>query len=39
MFRKNQPIEVIEAAVIALDKTCEHERGEADCKRKVRELG
>jgi hypothetical protein len=37
MFRKNQPIEVIEAAVIALDKTCEHERGEADCKKKVAE--
>jgi hypothetical protein len=37
LLRKNQPIEVIEAAVIALDKTCEHVRGEADCRRKVRE--
>jgi hypothetical protein len=37
MFRSHQPFDVIVAAVIAKDKTCEHERGEADCKRKVRE--
>jgi hypothetical protein len=37
LLRKGTPLAVVEAAVIALDKTCEHERGEADCKRKVRE--
>jgi hypothetical protein len=37
LLRKGTPLAVVEAAVIALDKTREHERGEADCKRKVRE--
>src|SRR5271157_4718108 len=37
MFRKRQPLDVIMAAVIALDKKCEHQRGEDECRRKVTE--
>ncbi len=37
MFRSHQPFDVILAAIIALDRKCEHQRGEAECKRKVDE--
>ena len=37
MFRTHQPFDVILAAVVALDKKCEHQLGEAECKRKVEE--
>ena len=37
MFRTHQPFDVILAAVCALDKRCEHQRGEEECRRKVNE--
>jgi len=37
MFRSHQPFDVILAAVVALDKKCEHQRGEDECRRKVNE--
>jgi len=37
LLRKNVPVPVIEAAVIALDKQCEHQAGEDKCKSKTAE--
>jgi len=37
MFRSHQPFDVILAAVVALDRKCEHQRGEEECRRKVTE--
>lgn len=37
MLRSHQPFDVILAAVVALDRKCEHQRGEAECRRKVTE--
>ena len=37
MLRTHQPLDVILAAVIALDRKCEHQRGEVECRRKVEE--
>jgi hypothetical protein len=37
LLRKNMPLPVIEAAVIALDKQCEHQAGPEKCKAKTAE--
>jgi Bifunctional DNA primase/polymerase, N-terminal/AAA domain len=37
MLRTHQPFDVILAAVVALDKKCEHQRGEEECRHKVTE--